>query len=485
MEHLPKDGPDGMPGSDANDVDKVRDAVDSSEAMEVDDVALKSPCIGREAGGFGWTRLLDDEENGKMDSDDALEYTVSSKQQSSAAADAQPAMLSERAQWDVSACINSSKVAMSDPQARRLYRRLQLRRFKRMLGLQSFDIDSTVKECMRRRQRVWSTRDEDSRNVAGDMTMPSSDNREMMLAGTTASIEGHEDGYQQDISSIHDVSGESSRAGSLGMQGQSVSGALGGAQSSDDAAKNMKESGELVSVTPYVHSFASRLLGRAVLRDSLTSPVARVSPYHGRLLRPFIWRDWIKTDNSERASDVLEPAMLWMHRSIRSRQHKVFGKLEFVREDNICEALNGGESIDYVYFQEEHVDQVNALLSRTFWSGVDVREALMYPEFTVVALYKRLVIGCAFLTPDAYLTYIAVSSGWAGAGIAKFMLYHLTQTVPTKDVTLHVSANNAAMVLYQQFGFKPEKYVVNFYKSYLPESSRLSANAFFMRLRRY
>ncbi|KAJ2512087.1 hypothetical protein H4217_007062 [Coemansia sp. RSA 1939] len=248
-----------------------------------------------------------------------------------------------------------------------------------------------------------------------------------------------------------------------------------------------EDGGELVSVTPYVHSFASRLLGRAALRDSLTSPEARVSPYHGRLLRPYIWRDWSKNGTGGQASGVLEPALLWLHRDIRSRRHKLFDKLGSCEGSvgGMDEMVSGSESIDYVYFQEEHVQQVNALLARTFWSGIDVRDTLMYPEFTVVALYKRLVIGCAFLTPDAYLTYIAVSAGWEGAGIAKFMLYHLTQTVPTKDVTLHVSANNLAMLLYQQFGFKPEKYEVNFYKAYLPESSRLSASAFFMRLRRY
>jgi ribosomal protein S18 acetylase RimI-like enzyme len=46
-----------------------------------------------------------------------------------------------------------------------------------------------------------------------------------------------------------------------------------------------------------------------------------------------------------------------------------------------------------------------------------VTEALLYPEFSVVALYKRMVIGCAFMTPEAYITYIGVAPGWKGAGI--------------------------------------------------------------------
>ncbi|KAJ3203360.1 hypothetical protein HK099_001538 [Clydaea vesicula] len=53
-----------------------------------------------------------------------------------------------------------------------------------------------------------------------------------------------------------------------------------------------------------------------------------------------------------------------------------------------------------------------------------------------------------------------------------------------RDITLHVSADNPAMLLYQYFGFKPEQFVVNFYDKYLSADSNLSRNAFFMRLRR-
>ncbi|KAJ2548558.1 hypothetical protein EV175_004785 [Coemansia sp. RSA 1933] len=454
----------------------VRGLADKGENVAVvrkivgaEDVTIKSPYIGREREKeevIGWTRLLEAEEEDYND-DEALTSALFSNKRE---------ILSERAQWDVSAQISSSKVAMSSPHARRLHRKLQLWRFKRMLGIRTFDIDSTVKECMYRSQRAWNAdvgRD-DVKALGNTKSSGHAANQNSALSDdlTTADTKTREDIV---TSSYDDISGGSSRvsASTLRIQEQEVPSELDNANECG---------GEVVSITPYAHSFASRLLGRAVLRDSLTSPVARVSPYHGRLLRPFIWRDWVKKDNSERKPGTLDPAALWIRRDIRSQRHRIFGKLGAApAEASAC----GNESIDYVYFQEEHVEQVNALLARTFWGGVDVREALMYPEFTIVALYRRLVIGCAFLTPDAYLTYIAVSAGWEGAGIARFMLHHLTQTLPTKDVTLHVSANNVAMLLYQQFGFKPEKYVVDFYKSYLPESSRLSANAFFMRLRRY
>jgi len=98
-------------------------------------------------------------------------------------------------------------------------------------------------------------------------------------------------------------------------------------------------------------------------------------------------------------------------------------------------------------------------------------------------MYKRLIIGCGFMTPEAYITYIAVAPGWEKSGIGQFMLYHLIQTNIGKDVTLHVSANNPAMILYQKFGFKPEEFIVNFYDKYLPDGSLECKNAFFVRLR--
>ncbi|KAJ2775901.1 hypothetical protein IWQ57_000058 [Coemansia nantahalensis] len=236
-------------------------------------------------------------------------------------------------------------------------------------------------------------------------------------------------------------------------------------------AQDLEES---TAATPYAHSFASRLMGRAVLRDSLTASVVRVSPFHGRRLRPFIWRDFQSMDDGGGSLRVGLP-MLHVLRAIRARRSS----------DGAAAAAADRESIDYVHFQECHVPQTNALLSRTFWPGIDVSEALQYPEFSVVALYRRRVVGCAFLTPDAYVTYVAVAAGWEGAGIAKYMVYHLTRTLPTKDVTLHVSATNPAMLLYQQLGFKPETYVTGFYRDYLPKDSRACPHAFFMRLRRW
>ncbi|KAJ3105468.1 Cysteine-rich protein 2-binding protein [Phlyctochytrium planicorne] len=74
---------------------------------------------------------------------------------------------------------------------------------------------------------------------------------------------------------------------------------------------------------------------------------------------------------------------------------------------------------------------------------------------------------------------------------------HLQDSVPDRDITLHVSANNPAMVcrtcgakvnnlkiLYQEFGFKAEEYIVGFYNQYLPPNSTECKNALFIRLRK-
>ncbi|KAJ1735142.1 hypothetical protein LPJ61_000705 [Coemansia biformis] len=375
--------------------------------------------------------------------------------------------MSEREQWELGARIGSSRVAMGSAVSRRLHRRLQLRRLRRVLGLRVFDIDSAVEQYMGRRQQPWwpgrdaedSTPPEGMGGVAQAMT-----GRMASGQGSHAAAGAHaHKGPSLETASAGGPAAESGAA-----RGTHPDSAMAGRE--DDAA-----------TTPYVHSFASRLMGRAVLRDSLTAASVRVSPFHGRRLRPFIWRDFrVPGDASGGGTRRTGLPMLHVLRAIRARKHPVFGA-----HGVEAAVLAGEESIDYVHFQPGHVQQANALLSRTFWPGIDVSEALQYPEFSIVALYRRRVIGCAFMTPDAYLTYVAVAAGWEGAGIAKYMVFHLTQALPTKDVTLHVSATNLAMLLYQQLGFKPETYVVGFYRDYLAEGSRVCPHAFFMRLRRY
>lgn len=53
-----------------------------------------------------------------------------------------------------------------------------------------------------------------------------------------------------------------------------------------------------------------------------------------------------------------------------------------------------------------------------------------------------------------------------------------------KDITLHVSADNDAIFLYQKFGFKIEDYIFNFYDKYMLLDAPESRHAFFLRFSR-
>ncbi|KAI9322487.1 hypothetical protein BX666DRAFT_2017105 [Dichotomocladium elegans] len=311
------------------------------------------------------------------------------------------------------------------PVAARYERKLNVRRLKRSLGLKLFDIDSFVAKQLRSSTELTPVMP----NITNKQTqslMPEHQLRPNSAGVVNAKADiPHTDNFVSGVTDGH-------------------------APSSPECN---------ITYTPYNNSFASRLYGPIRPERVVTKDEPWLSSWNGRKLRPYIRRDF----------ESVTPRMMLMEQ-IKAR-HPDYQQREL-------------HSIDYVYFQPQHLMQVNTMLRRCFWDGVDVSESLLFPEFSVVALYKRLVVGCAFMTPEAYVTYIAVLPGWDNAGIGQFMLYHLFQTAISKDITLHVSANNSAMILYQKFGFKPEEFIVDFYDKYLPSDSSYSKNAFFLRLRR-
>lgn len=148
--------------------------------------------------------------------------------------------------------------------------------------------------------------------------------------------------------------------------------------------------------TPYVCSFASRLYGSPRNGATITKDEPWLSAWNGRKLRPYIRRDFKS-----------RPPMMQILQQIVSRRTMD------------TQQYFSAASIDYVYFQPEHLPQVNSMLRRCFWEGIDVSESLLFPEYSIVALYKRVIVGCAFMTPEAYITYIAVLPGWENAGIGQ------------------------------------------------------------------
>ncbi|XP_056136026.1 cysteine-rich protein 2-binding protein [Lampris incognitus] len=210
-------------------------------------------------------------------------------------------------------------------------------------------------------------------------------------------------------------------------------------------------------------SFYQRLMGT----DGSVEQLIR-SPYTSRALKPFIRRDF---EN--------RPLRLRLLAEIRAHPHRK--DPDWIPEPEA--------PIDYCYVRPNHIPSVNAMCHDGFWPGVDLSECLQYPDFSVVALYKKVVIGFGFMVPDvkyneAYISFLLVHPEWRRAGIATFMIYHLIQTCMGKDVTLHVSASNPAMLLYQKFGFKTEEYILDFYDKYYPLDSKECRHAFFLRLRR-
>ncbi|KAH9893525.1 hypothetical protein C8Q73DRAFT_536903 [Cubamyces lactineus] len=207
-----------------------------------------------------------------------------------------------------------------------------------------------------------------------------------------------------------------------------------------------------IQTTPYESSFLSRLQGLPSRRQDGVIAV-----------------DWeTRTPWIELMSDI--------------RAHHALAHPERVQ------AIETEAPITYCILQAHHLPQVHDLLTRVFWEGIDVSDALEYcPEkCTVVATYKQLVVGAAFLSSpqETYITYLAVRAGWDNSQIATTMLYHLITRNPRKDITLHVSINNPAMLLYNRFGFKAEEFIVGFYEDYLDPNSPQSKNAFRLRLRR-
>ncbi|KCV70279.1 hypothetical protein H696_02609 [Fonticula alba] len=227
-------------------------------------------------------------------------------------------------------------------------------------------------------------------------------------------------------------------------------------------------------------NFTERALG--VNRLAIPGPV--ISPLSRKILPAYILRDRLDGPGSR------VPPKLALLREVQQFFHgpsRLRGTLDFGAANPLLLGLHvtgaGGpdaefhpvplQTLDYMHFREEHLKQVNALLAACFWPGIDMSDALDYPDHTVVIVYGRLVVACAFLSPPPpgsppttpmYLAFLCVHPEWRRAGLAKRMLALLLLGAPPgRDVTLHVSPENPAMLLYQGMGFKCDQFVFGFF----------------------
>ncbi|KAJ8305911.1 hypothetical protein KUTeg_016456 [Tegillarca granosa] len=153
-------------------------------------------------------------------------------------------------------------------------------------------------------------------------------------------------------------------------------------------------------------SFLNRLVGTE--DDQLQSIC---SPYTARMLKPFIRRDY---ESRPLKMKLLEEIKQYPHRNDKTWKPP------------------DPPPIDYCYVRPQHIPSVNMLCQEFFWPGIDLSECLQYPDFSCVVLFRKIVIGFAFMVPDvkyneAYISFIFTHPEWRRAGIAKFMLYHLIQ----------------------------------------------------------
>lgn len=70
---------------------------------------------------------------------------------------------------------------------------------------------------------------------------------------------------------------------------------------------------------------------------------------------------------------------------------------------------------------------------------ITVRDALQYsPEqCTVVAMYRHLVVGAAFLSSpqETYITFLVVRAGWEGAQIATYVRFFSLSLLEEADLS--------------------------------------------------
>ncbi|XP_007431888.1 cysteine-rich protein 2-binding protein isoform X2 [Python bivittatus] len=308
---------------------------------------------------------------------------------------------------NLESCPNAAAL---NPEARRLRRKLIVRKTKRERGLSLFNLDDIVNSALLLVDRFYGTKERNAACLPADYAVYKTSCQAFRIL----------DRYQTKVSAVKEFQHRTT-------------------------------------------SFWCRLVGSEDANDH-----SIMSPYTSRVLKPYIRRDY-----------ETRPPKLRLLMEIRAHYHK----------NDPSWTAEPEAPIDYCYVRPNHIPTINSMCHEFFWPGIDLSECLQYPDFSVVVLYKKVIVAFGFMVPDvkyneAYISFLFVHPEWRRSGIATFMIYHLIQTCMGKDATLHVSASNSAMLLYQKFGFKTEEYILDFYDKYYPLDSKECKHAFFLRLRR-
>uniref|UniRef100_A0A8D0EFW8 Lysine acetyltransferase 14 n=1 Tax=Salvator merianae TaxID=96440 RepID=A0A8D0EFW8_SALMN len=155
----------------------------------------------------------------------------------------------------------------------------------------------------------------------------------------------------------------------------------------------------------------TKFLCRLIGSEDVSSDHSIISPYTSRVLKPYIRRDY-----------ETKPPKLRLLSEIRAHLHK----------NDPSWSAEPEAPIDYCYVRPNHIPSINSMCHEFFWPGIDVSECLQYPDFSVVVLYKKVIVAFGFMVPDikyneAYISFLFVHPEWRRSGIATFMIYHLIQ----------------------------------------------------------
>ncbi|KAJ3055678.1 Cysteine-rich protein 2-binding protein [Rhizophlyctis rosea] len=205
------------------------------------------------------------------------------------------------------------------PSAARLRRKLHLRRMKRAMGLRVFNLDSIVSQSLR-----------DTRPPP--VRMPPVKPRTGVKLGDGTVVPLRVAGMEE------------------------------------ERALDRFQAVRSITSTTYERSFMSRLYGDPFLADTLTVSHTIPSPYTGKALRPYIWRDY----------EARPPRKLMLESIHRLRKRY---EPDWTPEPSA--------PIDYVYFQKMHLAHINEVLCRAFWPGID---GIVIKAYYPLGLYHKAEI---------------------------------------------------------------------------------------------
>lgn len=387
-----------------------------------------------------------------------------------------------------------NRVLNPDENIQRTKRKLFIRRVKRKFGISLFDVDTIMYNYLKVFDHIHPLNDQIERLTEDSMDQRKNNSEEI----------------ENSLNFL--LSKEEKRIGGGRKNANtSVGGGMNGTYSSTITRSLSAPPMEFINIPCFLDptlTLAAKIEGISNVIESY--PTFIVSSYSGERLFPFIWRDWETRPQRLKLLQEIQSLNGMRMRMERDAKRKLslesFSSLQspfsspisscLLKESISKEIMNekndkssllldqesfnlnsspSPSSIDYMHLRKEFVNQLNSLVKQFFWSEYDVFESIECPDYSIIAVYKKLVIGFSLVNSNGYLSHLFVHPSWKGNGIAQKLLYFSIKigSPKNKDITAHISPSNiSACILYQKFGFKPEEYIIDFYEKYYKMSKK-------------